>query len=337
MPYLFLSLSLLSLAAAAGPSCPVNSSFFPPLTCPDGFACCKMPSTLVCANAAPPCTSCAMCCHDHLTPAQCAACDKQYCTGQSTVGDAGCNTSRPAAWVPYLSSCCGRGVPLPPSSALPNCLLIGDSTMSGRAVGVARELQGVCQTQFWGSGGVDAAVEAACWGTHRAATDGAVVDWDVIFYNEGLHSLYPRTNVSDASGEAFAGVLRNFTRVLQLPSHGKAPTLIYDTMTPYMPAHWCNPGAGRTTVEDLNALAVATVTGAGVARLHDSYALVLSACGGKLYTNCTLCDNESQGACPAYAAAGGVCGFHYVQAGWDLLASSTAAAIRAALAQRRAQ
>jgi hypothetical protein len=320
-------------AASAGPTCPVNASFFPPLSCPDGWNCCRMPSTLVCANEAPPCTSCAFCCHE-LNATECAACDKVNCAGHSTVGDAGCNTSHSATWVPFAESCCGRGVPLPASTSLPNCLLIGDSTMNGRAAGVTSALKDVCQTQLFES--VDACSEAACWGAHRASADGSIVPWDVIFFNEGLHSLYPRTNISDASGEKWAGALYNWTRVLAAPADGVTPSLIYDRMTPYMPAHWCNPGAGATTVEDLNNLAVATVARAGVAHFHDSYSVIFEACGGALYANCSLCDNEAAYACPAFREAGGFCGYHYVPAGWDVLAKSTAAEISAVLAQRRA-
>ena len=160
--------------------------------------------------------------------------------------------------------------------------------MNGRASGVASALRDVCQTQLFES--VDASLEAACWGAHRASTDGSTVPWDVIFFNEGLHSLFPRTNVSDSSGQRWADTLFNFTRVLAAPFSGVTPTLIYDRMTPYMPAHWCNPGAGATTVEDLNELAVATVTRAGVTHLHDSYSVIFQACGGKLYTNCSLCE-----------------------------------------------
>lgn len=274
-------------APQVGPSCPVNTAFFPPLSCPDNWSCCKMPSTLVCATESPPCTACPFCCHE-LNATECAACATAHCPGHSTIGDAGCNTTQAAPWRPYNEGCCGRGVPLPASRALPNCLLIGDSTMNGRASGVASALRDVCQTQLFES--VDASLEAACWGAHRASTDGSTVPWDVIFFNEGLHSLFPRTNVSDSSGQRWADTLFNFTRVLAAPFSGVTPTLIYDRMTPYMPAHWCNPGAGATTVEDLNELAVATVTRAGVTHLHDSYSVIFQACGGKLYTNCSLCE-----------------------------------------------
>ena len=80
----------------------------------------------------------------------------------------------------------------------------------------------------------------------------------------------------------------------------------------------------------------ATVARAGVTAVHDSYSVIFSACGGALYYNCSLCDNEAAYACPAYRALGGFCGYHYVAPGWELLANSTAAAIRGALAQRRA-
>ena len=322
-------------------SCPVNPAYFPPLTCPQGTTCCKMPATLVCADEAPPCTSCPMCCHSYLNATQCAACDKAQCAGHSTIGDAGC-AGPSSTWVPYNSSCCGRGVPLPASTTLPNCLLIGDSTAGGQAALVARALAGECQTQLYES--VNAAVEASCWDTHRAAApDGSTIAWDVIHFNEGLHSLWPRTIVSSTGGyspsaAAYAAGLANWTRVLQAPVAGVTPTLIYATMTPMMAAHWCNPpGDAQNTVELLNALAVRTVTAAGVTRTHDAYAAVKAACSpsGANYANCSLCDNESEYTCDAYRAAGGICGFHFSSPGWELMANSTVAAIRAALADRR--
>lgn len=73
---------------------------------------------------------------------------------------------------------------------------------------------------------------------------------------------------------------------------------------------------------------------AGVSLIEDRYAVVTGFCG-TLYNNCTWCDNEAQYQCPAYVEAGGFCGFHYVTPGWEALANSTAAAVRAALASRR--
>ncbi len=98
--------------------------------------------------------------------------------------------------------------------------------------------------QVQGYEGVSASYEAACWGVERAvAATGEVVPWDVIHFNEGLHSLWPRTNTTDGSGVAWAGALANWTRVLgTAPGPGvPAPTLVYATMTPMMAAHWCVP------------------------------------------------------------------------------------------------
>lgn len=147
------------------------------------------------------------------------------------MGDYGCNTTSPSTWVPWVESCCGRGVPLPASTSLPNCLLIGDSVTDGLSSIAIDTLKSECQTQVYI--GVDAAYEAACWGTHRVvsdrcrvtdrfdwcqftivqATDGSTINWDVIVYNEGLHSLWPRVNTS-VELEAWAAQLTNWTAVL---------------------------------------------------------------------------------------------------------------------------
>jgi len=272
-----------------------------------------------------------------LNSSECAACNSEHCAGHSTIGDMGCNNSNPSNWIPWPDNeCCGRGVPLPASSVLPNCLLIGDSTTDGQSGLVAAMLKNECQTQAFI--GITAAYEALCWGAHAAsAVDGKRIPFDVIHFNEGLHSLWPRTNTTDASGALYAAQLRNWTAVLAAPYNGVTPSLIYATMTPMMAAHWCNPpGDPQNTVELLNALAVRTVQAAGVTHIHDAYTTIRNACGGALYSNCSLCDNESMYACDAYKAAGGICGFHFSSQGWEVLANSTANSIRAVLAERRA-
>ena len=340
-PALLLGLLALPFTRSAGPSCAVNTSYFPPLTCPDDYTCCKMPTQVVCADEAPPCTTCPFCCHSYLNATECAACNAEQCKGHSTVGDAGCNTTRPASWVPWGggSACCGRGLPLPQSRALPNCLLVGDSTCAGQAALVASALKDECQVQYIEA--VNSDYEALCWGTHNVATDGTPVYFDVIHYNEGLHSLYPRTNVTGPTGAAFAASLANWTRVLAAPRGGLTPTLIYATMTPMMAQHYCSPpGPPQTSVEDINALAVATVRAAGVTRIDDAYAAITSVCG-PLYKNCSLCDNEQANfpGCAAYSAPapnGGICGFHFSSRGWETLANNTVRALRGVLAERRA-
>lgn len=326
VPLLFVAVT----ASSHGPACPVNASYFPPLTCPESYSCCKMPATAVCAESAPTCTVCAECCHA-MNATQCSACVASMCKGDSTLGDYGCNTSHPQTWVPYVSNCCGRGVPLPASTTLPNCLLIGDSVTNGLSSVAIDLLKDVCQTQIYEL--IDAATEAACWGTHRVATDGSTINWDVIVFNEGLHSLWPRVNTSDELAQ-WAATLSNWTGVLALPQGGITPTLVYATMTPMMAQKWCNPpGLPQHDVENKNAVAVQTVQAAGVTLIEDRYAVITAHCGS-VYNNCSWCDNEAQYQCPAYVAAGGFCGFHYVTPGWEALGNSTATFIRAALAQR---
>ena len=183
-----------------------------------------------------------------------------------------------------------------------------------------------CQVQH--IEGVDAASEHTCFwseGASSAAT-GESVGWDVVHFNEGLHSLWPRVNTS-AQQAAWADQRANFTSVLA----ATGATLVYATMTPYMPEKYLNPpGPPRDDVETKNELAVRAVRAAGVTRINDLYSVV-TARGGEVYQNCSICDDESQ----YHAPYTGQCGYHYVEAGWALLANATAAALREALAARR--
>ena len=105
-------------------------------------------------------------------------------------------------------------------------------------------------------------------------------------------------------------------------------------MTPYMPEKFvecgARPNAARTDVEAKNALAVQTVRASGVSRIHDLYKVVTDRCG-TVYKSCSICDDESKyhPSCPDVK-----CGYHYVSAGWELLAQSTAEIIASALQER---
>lgn len=124
-------------------------------------------------------------------------------------------------------------------------------------------------------------------------------------------------------------------------------------MTPFMPEKWvfsCDvlsqfrlpfrsplsgpfhrylnpPGPPQSDVETKNALAVKTVQAHGVTRINDLYSVVTAHCGA-VYKDCDICDDES-----AYHPEG-KCGYHYVAAGWELLAESAATSIRDALSAR---
>jgi hypothetical protein len=61
--------------------------------------------------------------------------------------------------------------------------------------------------------GNDAAGEAGCWLVGSASPMGATIKWDVIHFNEGLHSLWPRVNTS-AELAVWAEQLANFTKLI---------------------------------------------------------------------------------------------------------------------------
>ena len=107
------------------------------------------------------------------------------------------------------------------SSALPACLLIGDSVAHGtygespwNFTGSVQDLlKDTCPVSNIES--VSSGSEASCfWSTSTDAATGLPVKWSVIHYNEGLHSLWPRVNTS-AELQQYADTLANFTEMLK--------------------------------------------------------------------------------------------------------------------------
>ena len=85
--------------------------------------------------------------------------------------------------------------------------------------------------QLWTS--LNAGMEEACFNVSGSASAlGVPIAWDVIHYNEGLHSLWPRVNTTQEL-QQWADDLGAFTELLKA-SLGH-PTLVYATMTPFMP------------------------------------------------------------------------------------------------------
>ena len=73
----------------------------------------------------------------------------------------------------------------------------------------------------------------ACFNISGGASAlGVPIAWDVIHYNEGLHSLWPRVNTTqelEQWGEQLGALTDH------LNTSAGHPTLIYATMTPFMP------------------------------------------------------------------------------------------------------
>ena len=287
--------------------------------CPSGSLGCRarMWGNNVCATGSR-CNVCAECCHDEIGKNQtlCDACTHKQCPAGS-YGDYGCRKAN-------STKCCPGGHP-DISKTLPNCLLIGDSVAHGTFGLVREKLKDVCVVSNIES--VTSGAEDACfWSTQTSAATGLPVKWAVIHYNEGLHSLWPRVNTS-AERAQWAADLGTFTEHLKAVPGAQ---LIYATMTPFMPEKFLNPDRPgpfnpQNDVEDKNALAVATVKAHGVTLIDDLYSAVTAVCG-KVYRNCSLCDDESR------YHPGGQCGYHYSSEGWELLATQTAKHIRDALA-----
>lgn len=307
----------------AGPKCKAIPHE-PALTCPSGAECCRQRfwgGGNKCSTGLN-CNVCAECCHDEIGRNQ-STCDKCFHTQckPGTFGNAGCKKG---------GKCCRGGNP-GVSSTLPNCLLVGDSVAHGTYGLVKEMLKDKCAVS--NIEGVEASGEDACfWSMTTDAATGLPVKWAVIHFNEGLHSLWPRVNTSDEL-KAYAANLGRFTDTLK----STGAKLIYATMTPYMPEKYLNPSRPndpvldpRNDVETKNALAVKTVKAHGVTAIDDLYTAVTDVCG-KVYRNCSLCDDESSG------HPQGACGFHYSPAGWQLLANQTASFIAAALTKELGQ
>jgi hypothetical protein len=218
------------------------------------------------------CNVCPFCCHDSLKdPHSCSVCVSQHC--DENLARLGCS---PAV---NSSGCCPQAQQNA-STTLKNVLLIGDSVTNGMSGVVAGMLRSVARVQKYI--GNDAAGEAGCWAVGSASPMGEAIRWDVIHYNEGLHSLWPRVNTS-AQLSTWAHQLTNFTRLIQRTQ--PQAILIYATMTPFMPQKYINPCRPHdpvldpcNDVEAKNALAVRTVRAAGVTRINDLYSGVDCCC-----------------------------------------------------------
>eukprot|EP01052_Picozoa_sp_SAG31_P031479 SAG31_NODE_3339_length_4386_cov_39.128528_8_plen_221_part_00 len=199
-------LALVSVAAAAADgryvppgthACTHNNvSRFGPMGCAgpndqSGHKCCKLNQQEYRCAADAGCNVCPWCCHDSLKdPHSCSICVAQHC--DENLAKLGCS--------PNVNSpgCCPQAQHNA-STTLKNVLLIGDSVTNGMSASVAGMLKNVALVQKYI--GNDAAGEANCWDVGSASPMGETIKFDVIHFNEGLHSLWPRVNTSAELGE----------------------------------------------------------------------------------------------------------------------------------------
>lgn len=104
------------------------------------------------------------------------------------------------------------GPELPPSTTLPNCLVIGDSVSIGYTGEAAKELVDVCLLQHgpWdvSDGGAGSTSQGqACLENFLVTQGQESVKWDVILFNFGLHDLSNKSS----DEEIYREQLQNIT------------------------------------------------------------------------------------------------------------------------------
>ena len=126
--------------AALPPVCPgLNTSRYPAMGCAPPNTCCKLNQQSYKCAENKGCNVCPECCHDAFAaPQACSSCVAKSC-GYMELAQYGCQ-------VDGQGSCCSPAVENA-STALKNCLIIGDSVTSGQSGDVFGMLKDVCQTQ----------------------------------------------------------------------------------------------------------------------------------------------------------------------------------------------
>lgn len=201
------------------------------------------------------------------------------------------------------------GSALPPSTTLPNCLVIGDSVSIGYTGVATKALTSVCQLQHgpWdvSDGGAGATSEGqTCLANFLVTQAQVAVKWDVILFNFGLHNL----DNSTAAEAVYKQQLTNITERLA----ATGAKLLYATTTPFMP----DTLVGNNVVDDLNKIALDVVAPYKMP-IVDLHKLVTDHCGEK-YSDCDWCRVHP-------------CSYHYNPTGETVQGEMVAAAFKAVL------
>jgi len=180
---------------------------------------------------------------------------------------------------------CKPGAPLPPSPALKNVLVVGDSISLLYLPALQAALADVAQVQHapWsGDGGAEEAAYALqCGLTHwLASPSGIPVAWDLVFFNVGMHNSGQGAAwiVPGQSGEpaAYGAELAALAAGLRAAGGGAggATRLLFGITTPML----CNASVDHVISAGLNPAAAAIMAATGVPTL-DLYAAVVEKCG----------------------------------------------------------
>jgi len=214
---------------------------------------------------------------------------------------------------PSGTSCCLVGAALSPdliNPALPNCLVMGDSVSIGYVNPVVDTLREVCNVQHspwdvsnggWGSS--ESALE--CLDLMLKTANQEEVNWDVIFFNNGLHDLENTT-------EAVAAYSANLDAIAKFLKP-KAKTVLYGMTTPLMNFY----REGNFIIESHNEAAARIMADNDIATFP-LYDRVVEKCGPVPYVDCEIC-------------AASPCDFHYLSAGSEWIASVISEAINTTL------
>ena len=284
--------------------------------CDGGATCCTHPFSVSGWGCCPLGTD-AVCCGNGYTCCPAGAECRDSGDGYSVVTECVAPSGAASAGLQI----CKPGRALAFSTALPNCLVVGDSVSIGYTPHVAAALADACAVQHAPLDTSDGGAEETAYGEQcldyfLAASDGTATPPDVVFFNWGLHNLVAPGGavVPGQSGttDDYLPHLRNITaRLAQLrAAHGTR--LVFGLTSPEM----CDADLDAT-VRALNAQAQALMDASDVPTV-DLHAAVVAACGAPPQTECL---GEAGGGCP-----------HYSSDGYAYIANTTVApAIRAAL------
>ena len=201
-----------------------------------------------------------------------------------------------------MSKCpCKPGMPLPPSDALKNVLIIGDSLSIGFTPLVAEILADVALVQHapWDTtdgGSEESAYFQQCLDNWLRSPSGIEFFPDVLYFNSGMHNLVVNSTIEDGSSvpgqsgntTVYKAEMANITkRLVEFAAKSEGKTkLIYGLTTPFL----CSVETDNIIANTLNADATEVMKVNNVSIL-DTHQPILDQCGAAPVTSCFGVEN----------------------------------------------